>query len=95
MNSFLESKILSAVKENFPKFDWIEEPVQVEDDEENFCLDVESLNDEEEYPSNIMIVKDLDISPEMEISFQAHDETCCQVYTDKDGNIRSMLLDID
>ena len=97
--NFFEKKMLNAVKISFPDLDWIEDFVSVVDDEDDFCLDVDSLYEEEEdckkNGGDNIIIYDLDVRPEVEYSFQCEQEDMCQVYADKRGNIRTLLLDID
>lgn len=82
-------QVIEKVEELYPYYNWIQDPVQVEDGEDNFCRDIESVLLDRE---NVI---DESIKIEKEICFEATGEVFCQVYTDKDLNINRMFLDID
>lgn len=99
------SKILDIVKENFPQYTWnYDEPCSVysneelEDDDDNetwFCTDLESIEEMEMNNDENIVVVDDGVEIVYEITFESDEEVFCQVYTDEDGNIRSMYLNID
>ena len=57
--------ILKIVKEKYPKFNWLDEPCQIETGEDNFLCDVETAL---EYDENIF---DDTITIEKEICFES------------------------
>ena len=76
MNKFLELKMLNEVKLKYPQFDWLDEPTEVQYDEDDFLMDTDSLFELEksvknrsliyqQVPGNT-IIYDLSVAPEVE-----------------------------
>ena len=84
-------EIFEIVKKNFPQYTWDISWVIEENDEDDFCTDVESVLEEDEE----QIVLDDTVEIKKEISFESDEEVFCQVYTDLDYNINRMFLNID
>jgi len=81
--------LLEKVRELFPEYTWLEEPCQIETEEEDFCCDVETVL---EYTDHIF---DENVKIEQEICFESDEETFCHVYTDKNLNINRIFINID
>lgn len=90
---FNDFKILQLVKANWPEYDWLEETQIGEADE--FLIDLESLQELEEENGPTMKIFNLNVPPEIEINFESEEEMHVQAYTDRQGNLRCMYLNID
>ena len=54
-------KILELINTKYPDYFWCDEPCQIETDEMNFCIDIDSAleNDENIIDENIKIKKEI------------------------------------
>ena len=105
INDLNISQIFNKVEQLWPMYDWIsyKKFYDIQYGEDNFTTDLDTVYGIEEdalenvfnNEKNDCYVLDTNVSPEIEICFESEEEVFCHVYTDKKGNIRSCLLDID
>ena len=94
MNENIIHEIFEEVKKTFPSYDWNCDPIIEDIYGNDSVLSVEDVIDAENYNKKIKIF-DPSIDIELEILFEADEESYSLVYTDYEGNIRTIILEKD